>query len=159
MPLLVSPAIVFCRPPPVIHCLLLSKNLPPILVDCPCHHRSLLSHHSPCQRYNIVPPVVAVTPRCRSCEMLMATSTLAWTAFALRPQPLAEQRCRVRSHVAPNARRCRCHCCCRHLRVVVVIAATPTIAEPMPSGEPSRRHLLVRRRARLCPISFLLIVA
>jgi hypothetical protein len=36
---------------------------------------------------------------------------------------LAEQRCRVRFHVAPDARR---HRCCRHrchLRVVVVIAA------------------------------------
>ena len=44
-------------------------------------------------------------------------------AFALCCQPLAEQRCRVRSHVAPDARHRRCcrHRC--HLRVVVVIAA------------------------------------
>ena len=81
-----------------------------------------------CQRYNIAPAVVAVRPRCRSCEMLMLMSTLASTAFASRRGPLAERRCRVHSHVAPNAHRCRCCCCRCHLRVVVVIAATPTIA-------------------------------
>ena len=40
---------------------------------------------------------------------------------------MAERRCHVRSHVAPNA--CH-HCCChRPLRIVAVIATTPTIAE------------------------------
>ena len=129
------------------------------LVDCRCNCRPLLLHRSPCQRYDIAPAVVAVTPRRRSCEMLMSTSTLASTAFASHLRPLAEQRCRLCSHVAPNA--CRCHCCCcrGHLRIVGIFAATPTFVEPTPPGEPSCRNLQVRRRARLCPISFLLIVA
>ena len=147
------------HPPPVICCLILSRNLRPNLFNCRCNCRPLLSHPSPCQRYDIAPAVVAVTPRRRSCEMLMSTSTLASTAFASHLRPLAERRCRLCSHVAPNA--CRCHCCCcrGHLRVVVIFAATPTFVEPTPPGEPSCRNLQVRRRARLCPISFLLIVA
>ncbi len=69
-----------------------------------------------------------MTPRCRSCETLMSMSTLALTAFASWLQPLAKRRCRVGSHIAPNA--FCCHCCHRwcHLCIVVVIAATPTIA-------------------------------
>jgi hypothetical protein len=42
------------------------------------------------------------------------------------------------------------HC----LRVVIIIAATPTIAQPAPPCELSRRHLLLRRQAHLCPLSF-----
>ena len=164
MPLLVLPSIVICHPPPVIRCQSSAacyclRNSPPNLVNCcPCHRlRSL--HCLPRQRYGIAPTVVAVMPRCRSREMLMSMSTLALTAFASWLQPLAKRRCRVGSHVAPNAFCCRC--CCRrcHLCIVVVIAATPTIVEPMPPGEPSRRHLMVRQQAYLHPISFLLIVA
>ena len=76
----------------------------------------------------------------------MSMSTLASTAFASWLKPLAKQRCRAGSHVAPKARHCRCcHCRC-HLQVVVVIAAIPTIAEPTLSGEPSRPHHPVRRQ-------------
>jgi hypothetical protein len=132
------------HPPSVICCLLLSQNSPPNLVDCRRRHRPLLLHRSPCQRYDIAPAIVAVTPQCRSRETLMSTSTLASTAFASRRQPLAEWRCRVRSHVAPDACRCRYWCRCHHLRVVVVIVATPTIAEPMLPDELSRHHLPVR---------------
>jgi hypothetical protein len=50
--------------------------------------------------------------------------------------------------------------------VVVVVASassssslpTPTIAEQTPPGEPSRRHLPLRRRARLRPISSFVVV-
>ena len=159
IPLLVSPAIAVRCPLPIIRCLLLLRNSPPNLGEYCRHHRPLSLHPSPHQRYDIAPAVVPMTPQCRSREMLMLMSTLASTVFALRCRPLVERRCHVHSHIAPDARRCRCcrHRC--HLRVVVVIAATPTIAEPMPPGEPSRRHLPVRQRACLCPISFLLIVA
>ncbi len=115
------------------------------------------------QRYGIAPAFVTVTPRCRSRETLISTSTLVSTAFASRRQPLVERRCRFRSHVAHDARHPPLsslsssssphhsrHCC---------LAATPTIAEPTPPGEPSRRHLPVRGQAHLCPISILLIVA
>ncbi len=134
------------HPLPVIRCLLSSQNLPPNLVDCRHRHRPLLSHCLPCQRYDIAPTVVAVLPQCRSPEMLMLTSTLASTAFALHRGPLAERHCGVHSHVAPDAHHCSCRRHCRHchLPIVVVIAATPTIVEPMPPGEPSRRHLPVR---------------
>ena len=95
------------------------------------------------QRYGIAPVIVAVTPQCRSCETLMLKSTLASTAFASHRQPLAERHCNVLTHFAPNAC-CRC-CCqrCHHLRVVVVIAATPTFAVLMPPGELSCHHLLM----------------
>ena len=128
---------------------LLSSRLPPLTLSVPSYR----------QRYDIAPAIVAVTPRCRSCEMLISMSTLASTVFASHRRPLAERLCHVHSHVSPDAH-CRRFCrCCRHLHFVVVIAATPTIAEPLRPGEPSRRHLPVRRQARLCPISFLLIVA
>ena len=92
--------------------LLASRLLPPVLVA---------SSYRQC--YNIAPAIVAVTPRCRSRETLISTSLLALTAFASRHQPLAEQRCRIRSYVAPDARRRRCFHCCRHLHLVVIIAA------------------------------------
>jgi hypothetical protein len=130
------------------HYPLLSRCLPiaAIVVTTPFLLQPLLSRLPPPtlvapsyrQCYDIPPAVVVVTPRCRSCETLMSTSTLASTAFASCRQPLAERHCRVRF------RRCHCcHCCC-HLHVLVVIAATPTIAEPTPPGEPSRHHLPVR---------------
>ena len=143
----------YCLPPPLSPrpppCSNRSRHLPPTTLVAPSYH----------QRYDIAPTIVVLTPRCRSCETLMLTSTLVLTVFASRRQPLAEWRCRIHSHVAPDTRCCRCchHCCL--LRVVVVIAATPTIVEPTPPGEPSCRHLPVRRRSRLHPISFLLVVA
>ena len=74
----------------------LSSHLPPPTLVAPSYR----------QRYDIAPIVVTMTPQCRSRETLMLTSTLALTAFASCCQPLAEWRCRVRSHVAPDARRC-----------------------------------------------------
>ena len=111
------------HPPPVIRCLLLSQNSPPNLVDCRRRHRPLSSHHSPRQHYDIAPAIVAVTPQCRSRETFMSTSSLALTAFASLRRPLAEQRCRVRSHVASrcsplplsllslSSPHCSHHCC------------------------------------------------
>jgi hypothetical protein len=46
-----------------------------------------------------------------------------------------------------------------HLRIVIIIAATPTIAQPALPCELSRRHFPLRRQAHRCPLSFLLIVA
>ncbi len=84
--------------PPAIRCLLLLQNLPPNLVDCCCCHRPLVVHRLLCQRYKIASAVVAVTPRCRSRETLMSTSTLVSNVFASRCQPLAEWCCCVCSH-------------------------------------------------------------
>ena len=115
------------------HYPLLSRCLPPtaIVAATPSLLQLLLSRlllpalvtPSYPQRYDIAPTVIAMTPRCRSRETLISTSTLASTAFVLRCRPLAERRCRVCSHVAPNARRCHCHPRCHHLCGVVVIAA------------------------------------
>ena len=60
------------------------------------------------------PTVVAVTSRCKSRETLITTSTWVSTVFASHCQPLAEQRCRVRSHVSPDAR----HRCCHHRCII-----------------------------------------
>jgi hypothetical protein len=83
----------------------------------------------------------------------MLTSTLALIAFASCSQPLAEHSCLICSRVDPNAPRRHWFCCCCHrLRVVIVISiavvlitATPTIAELMLPVEPSRCHFPPRR--------------
>jgi hypothetical protein len=47
---------------------------------------------------------------------------------------------------------------CHHLRIVIIIAATPTIAQPALPCELSHHHLPLRRQVHLRPLSFSLIV-
>ncbi len=128
------PAAAIVAATPSLLRLLLSRLPPPALVA--------LSYR---QRYNIAPAVVAVMPQCRSCEMLILTSRLASTAFPLCRQPLAERRCRIRSHVALDACRRRCCCCHHHLCIVVVMAALlPPLQLQSQCHQVSRRAAISR---------------